>query len=40
VLSTSATWIGVPIIVASGLYIAWREHSLHRDREATIKMLR
>jgi len=23
-----------------GIYIAWREHSLHRDREATMEMLR
>jgi hypothetical protein len=29
-----------PIIVASGLYIAWRRHRLHRDRAATIEMLR
>lgn len=25
---TPATWIGAPIIIASGLYIAWREHRL------------
>ena len=40
VLPTSATWAGRPIIVADGLFIAWRQHSLHRDREATIEMLR
>ena len=40
VLLTSTTWIGGPIIVASGLFIAWRQHSLHRDREATIEMPR
>jgi drug/metabolite transporter (DMT)-like permease len=40
VLPTSATWVGRPIIVANGLCIAWRQHSLHRDREATIEMLR
>ena len=40
VLLTSTTWIGGPIIVASGLFIAWRQHSPHRDREATIEMLR
>jgi drug/metabolite transporter (DMT)-like permease len=30
VLPGSATWIGAPIIVASGLYIVWREHRLSR----------
>ncbi len=29
-----ATWIGAPIIVASGLYIVWREH-LRRQSETT-----
>ena len=29
-----ATWIGAPIIVASGLYIVWREH-LRRQTETT-----
>jgi drug/metabolite transporter (DMT)-like permease len=24
------TWIGAPIIIASGLVIVWREHRLHR----------
>jgi drug/metabolite transporter (DMT)-like permease len=34
-LPSAATWIGAPIIVASGLYIAWREHrlSLHRAKD-------
>ncbi len=27
-LPSAATWAGAPIIVASGLYIAWREHQL------------
>jgi drug/metabolite transporter (DMT)-like permease len=27
-LPPSTTWIGAPVIVASGLYIAWREHKL------------
>jgi drug/metabolite transporter (DMT)-like permease len=27
-LPPSTTWIGAPIIIASGLYIAWREHKL------------
>lgn len=31
---TAATWIGAPIIVASGLYIVYREHRLHRERTA------
>ena len=29
-LPTPATWIGAPIIIASGLYIVWREHRLAR----------
>jgi drug/metabolite transporter (DMT)-like permease len=28
VLPGPATWLGAPIIIASGLYIAWREHRL------------
>ncbi len=33
-----ATWVGAPIIVASGLYIAWREHRLRLKsaREAAL----
>ena len=31
-LPVSATWIGAPLIVASGLYIVWREHRLHIER--------
>jgi drug/metabolite transporter (DMT)-like permease len=31
-LPGSATWIGAPIIIASGLYIAWREHRLAVER--------
>ena len=30
VLPTAWTWVGAPIIVASGLYIVWREHRLRR----------
>lgn len=30
VLPGGATWAGAPIIVASGLYIVWREHRLSR----------
>jgi drug/metabolite transporter (DMT)-like permease len=29
VLPTPMTWVGAPIIIASGLYIVWREHRLH-----------
>ncbi|AJP70943.1 DMT family transporter [Sphingomonas hengshuiensis] len=29
VLPTPYTWIGAPIIIASGLYIVYREHKLH-----------
>jgi drug/metabolite transporter (DMT)-like permease len=28
-LPTPMTWVGAPIIIASGLYIVWREHRLH-----------
>ncbi len=31
-----ATWIGAPLIIGSGLYIAWREHRLARDVRAEI----
>ena len=31
-LPSAATWVGAPIIVASGLYIAWREHRLNLNR--------
>ena len=24
------TWVGAPVIIASGLVIVWREHRLHR----------
>ena len=30
-LPTPMTWVGAPIIVASGLYIVWREHRLSRE---------
>jgi drug/metabolite transporter (DMT)-like permease len=35
---SAATWIGAPIIIASGLYIAWREHRLQlkTTREVTL----
>ncbi|WP_081944690.1 DMT family transporter [Sphingopyxis sp. MWB1] len=31
-LPSETTWIGAPLIVASGLFIAWREHRLHLER--------
>ena len=30
-LPTPATWLGAPIIIASGLYIVWREHRRHLE---------
>lgn len=30
-LPAAATWIGAPVIVASGLYIVWREHVRRRE---------
>ncbi len=38
VLPGSSTWAGAPIIIASGLYIAWREHrlSIAKPREISI----
>lgn len=35
VLPTPATWIGAPIIIASGLYIVWREHRLRLNQVET-----
>jgi drug/metabolite transporter (DMT)-like permease len=31
-----ATWIGAPLIIGSGLYIAWREHRLQIERAKDI----
>lgn len=37
VLPTSYTWLGAPVIIASGLYIVWRERVLHvRNTEGAI----
>ena len=38
VLPGTSTWMGAPIIIASGLYIAWREHrlSIEKPREMTV----
>ena len=36
VLPTGWTWVGAPIIVASGLYIVWREHRLRLATTATV----
>lgn len=33
-LPVESTWLGAPIIIASGLYIIWREHRLQRERTA------
>lgn len=30
-LPGASTWVGAPFIIASGLYIVWREHVRHRD---------
>jgi drug/metabolite transporter (DMT)-like permease len=35
-LPADTTWIGAPIIVASGLFIAWREHRLQIERRKDI----
>jgi drug/metabolite transporter (DMT)-like permease len=32
VLPDGATWAGAPVIIASGLYIVWREHRLSREK--------
>ncbi len=37
-LPTPATWIGAPIIIASGLYIVWREHRRHIE-ETRVAMI-
>jgi len=38
VLPGTSTWMGAPIIIASGLYIAWREHrlSIEKPTEMTV----
>lgn len=38
VLPGTSTWLGAPIIIASGLYIAWREHrlSIEKPREIAV----
>lgn len=33
-LPAGTTWVGAPLIVASGLYIIYREHRLRRERSA------
>lgn len=35
-LPADTTWIGAPLIIASGLFIAWREHRLHIARTKDI----
>ncbi|MES2445106.1 MAG: DMT family transporter [Pseudomonadota bacterium] len=36
VLPTPYTWVGAPVIIASGLYIVWREQRLRREPSAPI----
>ncbi len=36
-LPTPWTWIGAPLIVASGLYIVWREHRLRQARTVVVE---
>lgn len=31
-LPSWSTWLGAPVIIASGLYIVWREHRLRREK--------
>lgn len=33
-MPTASTWAGMPLVVAAGLLIAWREHKLAKDRRA------
>jgi len=35
-LPADTTWVGAPLIIASGLFIAWREHRLHIERQKDI----
>ena len=35
-LPSPLTWLGAPLIIASGLYIVWREHRLKRAETATV----
>ncbi len=35
-LPAETTWVGAPLIVASGLFIARREHRLHIERQKDI----
>jgi len=37
-LPTHWTWVGAPVIVASGLVIVWREHRLHRRAALAAQM--
>lgn len=37
-LPTAATWIGAPVIIGSGLYIAWREHRRSIERAKDIAL--
>ncbi|PCG10181.1 DMT family transporter [Sphingomonas ginsenosidimutans] len=35
-LPAPMTWVGAPIIIASGLFIVWREHRLGRQQTTTV----
>ncbi len=35
-LPSTSTWFGAPLIIASGLYIAWREHKLALQRSRDV----
>jgi len=35
-LPAAATWIGAPVIIASGLVIVWREAVRHREETPTV----
>ena len=35
-LPIAATWVGAPIIVASGLYIVWREHRRRQEETRAV----
>jgi drug/metabolite transporter (DMT)-like permease len=35
VLPTAGTWLGAPVIIASGLFIVWREQRLGKQQTVT-----
>ena len=40
VLPGESTWVGAPIIIASGLYIVWREHRLRSTPDPPVRLER